>query len=207
MTNFYKGGSELSNEKDHSCSQKIKSKKIRAQLTELTTSFQLYFAYIFQALVKYYLSTDIVLFRQSLRKEINKGKKYYKSTWLVLGNCRLKSGNLPTSKWRGSGVKKRYYLDFLLTNFALTSAIPAAGLWSCTDRALDFPEASASPTRSRLDENSVNGRSWSGVGRYLNSAKIFRAKQRPHKDLTSLTQQKCKHETSLTLSQDCPSTA
>ncbi len=43
-----------------------------------------YITYIFQVPVKYYLSTDIVLITQKLRKKIRQGKTYFKGTSILL---------------------------------------------------------------------------------------------------------------------------
>src|SRR5690606_37097787 len=52
-----------------------------------------YITCIFQALVKHRYSTDIVLFTQLLRKQIYKGKTYFRSTCLVRRNCWNKRGS------------------------------------------------------------------------------------------------------------------
>jgi len=110
-----------------------------------------YITCIFQALVKHRYSTDIVLFTQLLRKQIYKGKTHFKSTCLVLLNCRNK---------RGSSA-------FLLTNFALSSALVRAGHRSCMHFSSGFLRVDSMKSRCRPDENPMNGRSWSGVGRHL----------------------------------------
>ncbi|WP_433863011.1 TlpA family protein disulfide reductase [Sphingobacterium thalpophilum] len=107
-----------------------------------------YITCIFQALVKHRYSTDIVLFTQLLRKQIYKGKTYFKSTCLVLLNCRNK---------RGSSA-------FLLTNFALSSTLVRAGHRSCMHFSSGFLRVDSMKSRCRPDENPMNGRSWSGVG-------------------------------------------
>lgn len=164
MTNFYKGVSELPNGKDPSWSQKIRSKKIRAQLTELTTSFQLYFAYIFKALVKYSLSTDIVLFTQSLRKEVYKRKMYYKSAWQVVENYWLKSWNLPAAKWRRSGVKEKYSSDFLLTNLWGSGCCPLVLHGLSFGFSRRRPKTIRRYTCTALKQRQVLVRCWSVLG-------------------------------------------
>ncbi|MGJ1410194.1 TlpA family protein disulfide reductase [Sphingobacterium thalpophilum] len=117
-----------------------------------------YITCIFQALVKHRYSTDIVLFTQLLRKQIYKGKTYFKSTYLVLRKCRNK---------RGSS-------DFLLTNFALSSALVRAGHRSCMHVSSGFLRVDSMKSRCRPDENPMNGRSWSGVGGYLSIPLSYR---------------------------------
>ncbi|HAL51992.1 MAG TPA: hypothetical protein DCP78_07145 [Sphingobacterium sp.] len=54
-----------------------------------------YITYIFQARVKHYLSTDIVLFTQLLRKKIGQGKTYFKGTSILLKKrCTIGAQNL-----------------------------------------------------------------------------------------------------------------
>ncbi len=117
-----------------------------------------YITCIFQALVKHRYSTDIVLFTQLLRKQIYKGKTYFRSTCLVRRNCWNK---------RGSSA-------FLLTNFALSSALVRAGHRSCMHVSSGFLRVDPMKSRCRPDENPMNGRSWSGVGRYLSIPLSYR---------------------------------
>jgi len=239
MNSFYKGGSELPTGQDSSYSNQIKSKKIRVQLPELLDSFQLYFTHIFQVCVKHYLSTDIALFTQSLRRKIDNGKMYYKGTCPVLqkrlqssdqkitkqeisssslralfgwpsdllrtcvgpssGVLRLLFGcssgrsrsaveadskpsrsvaehvsnkprrgpeALPKSTRRGA--ERASSSDFCLTNFAPTSAFHAVGSQFSSNFPLILPEGDPKPTRRNSEQRWEKGRSWSGVGRYLN---------------------------------------
>ncbi|WP_448139253.1 TlpA family protein disulfide reductase [Sphingobacterium siyangense] len=54
-----------------------------------------YIIYIFKARVKHYLSTDIVLFTQQLRKKIGLGKTYFKGTSILLKKrCKISAQNL-----------------------------------------------------------------------------------------------------------------
>jgi len=51
---------------------------------EFLAFVRLYITYIFQVRVKHYLSTDIVLITQNLRKKIRQGKTYFKGTLVLL---------------------------------------------------------------------------------------------------------------------------
>ncbi len=54
-----------------------------------------YITYIFQVPVKHYLSTDIVLITQNLRKKIRQGKTYFKGTSILLKKrCKISAQNL-----------------------------------------------------------------------------------------------------------------
>ena len=54
-----------------------------------------YITYIFQVPVKHYLSTDIVLITQKLRKKIRQGKTYFKGTSILLKKrCKISAQNL-----------------------------------------------------------------------------------------------------------------
>ena len=54
-----------------------------------------YITYIFQVPVKHYLSTDIVLITQNLRKKIRQGKMYLKDTSILLKKrCKITAQNL-----------------------------------------------------------------------------------------------------------------
>ncbi len=54
-----------------------------------------YITYIFQVPVKHYLSTDIVLITQNLRKKIRQGKTYFKGTAILLKKrCKISAQNL-----------------------------------------------------------------------------------------------------------------
>lgn len=54
-----------------------------------------YITYIFQVPVKHYLSTDIVLITQNLRKKIRQGKTYFKGTAILLKKrCTIGAQNL-----------------------------------------------------------------------------------------------------------------
>ncbi len=54
-----------------------------------------YITYIFQVPVKHYLSTDIVLIMQNLRKKIRQGKTYFKGTSILLKKrCKISAQNL-----------------------------------------------------------------------------------------------------------------
>ncbi len=58
--------------------------------------------------------------------------------------------------------------DFFLVNFALASAFYAVGYQSSSNFPLIFPEGDPKPTRRNSEQRWEKGRSWSGVGRYLN---------------------------------------
>ncbi|MNK17255.1 thiol-disulfide oxidoreductase [compost metagenome] len=54
-----------------------------------------YITYIYQVPVKHYLSTDIVLITQNLRKKIRQGKTYFKGTSILLKKrCKISAQNL-----------------------------------------------------------------------------------------------------------------
>jgi len=54
-----------------------------------------YITYIFQVPVKHYLSTDIVLITQNLRKKIRQGKTYFKDTSILLKKrCKISAQHL-----------------------------------------------------------------------------------------------------------------
>ncbi|WP_341832906.1 TlpA disulfide reductase family protein [Sphingobacterium thalpophilum] len=95
MTHFYKGGSELPIVKDFSHLNQVKSEKNKIQFSDLPTNFHMHFISIFQVLIKYYLSTDIVLLTQLLRKKIGQGKTYFKGTSVLLKKrCKISTQNL-----------------------------------------------------------------------------------------------------------------
>ncbi|GEM_PF-518473 len=123
--------------------------------------------YIIQVLVKYCLSTGMVRITHLLRKPINKEKTYYNSVWLVLQKYLNRNCNLSVANWSQSAIKNTPSSDSLLTNFAPTSAFLQAGLWSCSGRPSDFPEASPKLTKERPVQHLKKGRSWSGVSRVL----------------------------------------
>ena len=123
--------------------------------------------HIIQVLVKYCLSTDIVLFTGQLRKQINKGKICNKSASLILQKYLNRTCNLSVANWSQSAIKNTPSSYCLLTNFAPTSAFLQAGLWSCSGRPSDFPEASPKPVKTTPMQHTKKGRSWSGVGRGL----------------------------------------
>lgn len=79
--------------------------------------------HIIQVLVKYCLSTDIVLFTGQLRKQINKGKIYNKSAWLVLQMCLNRNINLLIAKWSGVG-RVLLLLTTLVSMFSLSAQTP-----------------------------------------------------------------------------------
>ncbi len=57
--------------------------------------FKGYISYIYQVPVKHYLSTDIVLITQKLRKKIRQGKTYFKGTSILLKKrCKISAQNL-----------------------------------------------------------------------------------------------------------------
>lgn len=65
---------------------------------KLLAFVRLYITYIVQVRVKHYLSTDIVRFTQQLRKQIDKGKMYCRSTCSVLHNCCMSGFQKVTTK-------------------------------------------------------------------------------------------------------------
>ena len=65
------------------------------QSFKLLMLFRLYFTSIFPVLVKHYLSTDIALFTQLLRKKIRQGKTYFTGTSILLKKrCKISVQNL-----------------------------------------------------------------------------------------------------------------
>ncbi|WP_313532932.1 TlpA family protein disulfide reductase [Sphingobacterium athyrii] len=151
MNSFYKGRRELPNGKDFSRSPEIKSKKIRVQLPELLASFQLYFTRIFQVRVKHYLSTDIALFTQSLRKKIDNGKMYYKGTCPVLQK-RLQSSDQKITKQEISSSSLRALFGWP-SGLLRICVGPSSGvlrlLFGCSSgRSRSAVEADSKPSRS-----------------------------------------------------------
>ncbi len=63
-------------------------------ILQLLAFFKGYITYIFQIPVKHYLSTDIVLITQNLRKKIRQGKMYFKGTSILLKKrCKISAQN------------------------------------------------------------------------------------------------------------------
>jgi hypothetical protein len=72
------------------------------------------------------------------------------------------------SKANRRGVEIPPSSNFCLTNFAPTSAFHAVGYQSSLNFPLIFPEGDPKTTRRNSEQRWEKGRSWSGVGRYLN---------------------------------------
>ncbi|ULT26849.1 TlpA family protein disulfide reductase [Sphingobacterium sp. E70] len=195
--------------------------------------------------MKYLLSTDIVLFMQLLRKQINKGKTYYKIACRIRGNYWISQGILvalkcfqksrkgglfewpsgfarkvfETASYQGrlsfgsastvvrllfenfpkrsrsvveaeskhcGAIPERFsnkprscvkdhptrggtspFSDFFLTIFAPSSTFLLPGRQFCSGCPSGLLGANPMLARCRPDENSINGRSWLGVGRAL----------------------------------------
>ena len=93
-----------------------------------------YITYIFQVPVKHYLSTDIVLITQKLRKKIRQGKTYFKGTWILLKKrCTNGAQNLQ-KKADSSGSLRLLFED--RSTLRLTSVASSSGtlrlLFDCT---------------------------------------------------------------------------
>jgi len=125
-----------------------------------------YITYIFQVPVKHYLSTDIVLITQNLRKKIRQGKMYFKGTSILLKKrCTISAQTLieisleaePKASRTGSEVSPSS--DFRLTNFAPTSAFHAIGI--------EFSSGSHRVTPIKtlcgLDENPMKCKNSAGI--------------------------------------------
>lgn len=121
MNSFYKGGRELPTGKGSSCSNQVKPQKYRVKSPKLLPFFRLYFTSIAPVLMKYLLSTDIVLFMQLLRKQINKGKTYSKSTCRILGNYWISQGILAAVKCFQRKAEKEAYSSGLRVLFGKSS--------------------------------------------------------------------------------------
>ena len=124
-----------------------------------------YITYIFQVPVKHYLSTDIVLITQNLRKKIRQGKMYFKRTSILLKKrCTISAQTLieisleaePKASRTGSEVSPSR--DFFLTNFALASAFHAIGIKFSSGS----HRATPIKTRCRLDENPMKCKNSTG---------------------------------------------
>ncbi|MBB1644943.1 hypothetical protein A9970_13370 [Sphingobacterium sp. UME9] len=70
-----------------------------------------YITYIFQVPVKHYLSTDIVLITQNLRKKIRQGKTYFKGTSILLKKRRKISAQNLLKKADSSGSLRVLFED------------------------------------------------------------------------------------------------
>ncbi|MGJ1211434.1 TlpA family protein disulfide reductase [Sphingobacterium multivorum] len=129
-----------------------------------------YITYIFQVPVKRYLSTDIVLITQNLRKKIRQGKMYFKGTSILLKKrCTISAQNLieisleaePKASRREEKVSPSS--DFCLTNFALASAFHAIGIKFSSGS----HRATAIKTRCRPDENPMKCKNSAGIAQKM----------------------------------------
>ncbi len=129
-----------------------------------------YITYIFQVPVKHYLSTDIVLITQNLRKKIRQGKMYFKRTSILLKKrCTISAQTLieisleaePKASRTGSEVSPSR--DFFLTNFALASAFHAIGIKFSSGS----HRATAIKTRCRPDENPMKCKNSAGIAQKM----------------------------------------
>ncbi len=129
-----------------------------------------YITYIFQVPVKHYLSTDIVLITQNLRKKIRQGKMYFKRTSILLKKrCTISAQTLieisleaePKASRTGSEVSPSR--DFFLTNFALASAFHAIGIKFSSGS----HRATPIKTRCRLDENPMKCKNSAGIAQKM----------------------------------------
>ncbi len=137
---------------------------------QLLAFFKGYITYIFQVPVKHYLSTDIVLITQNLRKKIRQGKMYFKGTSILLKKrCTISAQTLieisleaePKASRTGSEVSPSR--DFFLTNFALASAFHAIGIKFSSGS----HRATAIKTRCRPDENPMKCKNSAGIAQKM----------------------------------------
>ncbi len=137
---------------------------------QLLAFFKGYITYIFQVPVKHYLSTDIVLITQNLRKKIRQGKTYFKGTSILLKKrCTISAQTLieisleaePKASRTGSEVSPSR--DFFLTNFALASAFHAIGIKFSSGS----HRATAIKTRCRPDENPMKCKNSAGIAQKM----------------------------------------
>ena len=102
--------------------------------------FKGYITYIFQVPVKHYLSTDIVLITQNLRKKIRQGKRYFKGTSILLKKrCKISAQNLQ---------KKADSSGSLRVLFECPSTLRRTSVASASGRTRSAVEAVPKPSRS-----------------------------------------------------------
>jgi thiol-disulfide isomerase/thioredoxin len=112
---------------------------------------RLYITYIFQVRVKHYLSTDIVLITQNLRKKNGQGKTYFTGTSILLKK-RCKIGIQNQIKTAGSSGSLRVWFGDL-SALRRTNVAPSSGvlrlLFGCSSgRTRSAAEAVPKPSRS-----------------------------------------------------------
>ncbi len=82
-----------------------------------------YITYIFQVPVKHYLSTDIVLITQNLRKKIRQGKTYFKGTSILLKKrCKISPQNLQKKADSSCGLRLLFECPSTLCRTSVASA-------------------------------------------------------------------------------------
>ena len=118
---------------------------------KLLAFLKAYITYIFQVRVKHYLSTDIVLITQNLRKKIRQGETYFKGTAILLKKrCKISVQNqIKTTS--SSGSLRVLFED--LSTLRRTNVAPSSGvlrlLFGCpSGRTRSAVEAVPKPSRS-----------------------------------------------------------
>ncbi len=90
---------------------------------QLLAFVRLYITYIFQVPVKHYLSTDIVLITQNLRKKIRQGKTYFKGTSIRLKKrCKIGAQNLPKKADSSGSLRVLFECPSTLRRTSVASA-------------------------------------------------------------------------------------
>ncbi len=120
-----------------------------------------FITYIFQVPVKHYLSTDIVLITQNLRKKIRQGKTYFKGTSILLKKrCTISAQNL-VKKADSSGSLRVLFED--RSTLRRTSVASSSGrlrlLFDCASgRSRSVLEALPKPSRRAPEHVSTMSR-------------------------------------------------
>ena len=118
---------------------------------KLLAFVRLYITYIFQVCVKHYLSTDIVLITQNLRKKIRQGKTCFKGTSILLKKrCTISAQN--EIKTAGPSGSLRVWFEYP-SALRRTNVAPSSGLlrllFGCSSgRTRSAAEAVPKPSRS-----------------------------------------------------------
>jgi len=109
-----------------------------------------YITYIFQVPVKHYLSTDIVLITQNLRKKIRQGKTYFKGTSILLKKrCKIGAQNLIKTETSLGSVRLLFEDRSTLrrTSVASSSGTPRLLFDCASGRSRSVLEALPKPSR------------------------------------------------------------
>ncbi len=117
---------------------------------QLLAFVRLYITYIFQVPVKHYLSTNIVLITQNLRKKIRQGKTYFKGTSIRLKKrCTISAQNL-LKKADSSGSRRLLFEDrstLRRTSVASSSGTPRLLFDCASGRSRSVLEALPKPSQ------------------------------------------------------------